>query len=352
MAVSKWFEEQAAAPAEAAAVLAADPLPVDGVHLPSEVLSGGAAGECSLPPNGDVSHHPIVPPAEPSATNDSQPISSPKSVWQAHDVDIDTLQRKLVRHRYFTPSDFLADIALIEDNAAHLNDPDRQAKVAEMAANSRLHVSGFDAKWTPEFERYKERMKTRKAEREKRKADEKGKSKDVVVVEGEVGEIAESGTLKRVREDDGEDGRVEKRKRENGMELDVPTSSQASRTGTIDTLIPSIPINTPSRALPQQTTTTIPPVPPATIPSPRPAPLPTYPPFILPSEFVAGLAADLKHTTSQLNVDQLEQLRARCFDRIWRRRGDWDRRELAVEIEEVVRGYVEEAEKAAEEDME
>ncbi len=218
-----------------------------------------------------------------------------------------------------------------------------------MAANAKLHVSGFDQKWTPEFERYKERMKARKAERDKRKA-EKGKEKDAENGNLEDGPgLAESGSLKRVREEDGEERRPEKRQKDDeGMDGDdLIVDSGWGFSASLATIPPPIPFNHSTSATIESIQNAFSAS--ATVPSTRPPP-PNYPPFIIPQAQVAQLAAQLKHTTSQLNVDQLEQLRAGCFDKVWRRRGDWDRKELVKQLEEAVKEFVGEVEKAGEED--
>lgn len=104
-----------------------------------------------------------------SASTSTSAALVPTSTWQAHNVDIDIIQRRLIRHKYYTPEDFLADIRKIEENAIKVGDPERQAKVVEMGANARLHISGFDPKWTPEFERYAERMRAKRQRGRKRR---------------------------------------------------------------------------------------------------------------------------------------------------------------------------------------
>ena len=270
----------------------------------------------------------------------------PKPVWQAHDIDIDTIHRKLLRNKYFTPTDFLADITKIEDNAAHTGDADRQARVAEMAANARVHVSHFDPKWTPEFERYKERMRVRKEEREIAKAKEKGAGAESSTVNdhpptGETetptdignGQLPDA-TLKRAREDGVEGERDGKRMREDETEVD-DSSTSASQS----TLMPG-----PLTDLVAGAISSVPAITAATVPEPRSPPLPVYPPFVLPSDLWSTLEQLLIQRTAGLSVDELEQIRARCFDRLWRRRGYWDRTEVVGECLNWVAQHVEEIE--------
>jgi len=79
-------------------------------------------------------------------------------------------------------------------------------------------------------------------------------------------------------------------------------------------------------------------------PTPMEATPPPLPDFILPSEAVDAFSSFLKNDTSSLNVDQLEQLRAACFDSVWRGKGDWDRTRLIEELDELAKEFVEEVE--------
>ncbi|GAA5972277.1 hypothetical protein JCM11641_002388 [Rhodosporidiobolus odoratus] len=79
-------------------------------------------------------------------------------------------------------------------------------------------------------------------------------------------------------------------------------------------------------------------------PTPMAATPPPLPDFILDSFQVDAFASLLVDRTSSLNVDQLEQLRAACFDTVWRLRARWDRKGMVEELEELVREFVEEVE--------
>ncbi|WVW81401.1 hypothetical protein I302_103394 [Kwoniella bestiolae CBS 10118] len=291
-----------------------------------------------------------VIPADPAAPIPA-PVLAPavapaEPVWQAHPIDIDTLQFKLLKHKYYTPSDFLADISKIEENAQMLNDPERLSRIQEMASSARYHVQGFDQKWLPEFERYKERMVAKKAERKKKKESEKELEKEVIVVDGEwEGEATtivngatgegEELSLKRVREDgedeDGSQGR-EKRVREDEMEVDRVSHPLVNED--ITTAI----TNGPS-SLPVPVPTEIPSVPP---PSSSTV---VHPPFVLSDESMKNLKLDLDLITSVFNIDQLEQLRAGLFDIIWRGRGEWDRTGMVEKMRERIVGWGREVER-------
>jgi hypothetical protein len=307
----------------------------------------GPATDAETP---NISATTVAPALPPAGATVSAPTPAPGlTTWQGHPIDIDVIQRKLVKHKYFTPADFLHDISLIEENASRVGDGDRQSRIAEMAANARLHVSGFDPKWTPEFEAYKERMRVRKAERQRMKEREREKEKETdctgeagangPIVAGEVVAATNGGTvvtgavrvittdagLKRSRDDEGME-RDRKRLRE-----DVP----AVETAVVGTTIGTDALTSAPPALNDPPTET-PGVPPY-------LPLVVHPPFVLPTLQLVELASALRHDTEGLNVEELEQLRAACYDRIWRERGEWDRTELVAGLKEFVEGYVREA---------
>lgn len=74
-------------------------------------------------------------------------------------------------------------------------------------------------------------------------------------------------------------------------------------------------------------------------PTPEP-----FPDFVLSLATLDTLKNLLGHGTQALNVDQLEQLRAACYDAIWRGRKAWDRDELVAELTLLAREFVEEVE--------
>lgn len=270
--------------------------------------------------------------------------------WRAHNVDLDIMSHRLSTHRYHTPSMFLDDIAAIEDNASRLGDPDRQARVAGMAAEARLHVGGFDKRWDPEFERLRlraeQRRAAKKARKEAREAAEAGEGAgegpSIVVVPPEgagpattatasgAGTEPEASSLKRGREGeaDAEDGEREgKRAREGEMEVDPPVSTSTAAEAADPAALTSAPTGDSVPVLP---------VAPAAPPNP---------PFVLPVAEVDALRADLVERTRHLSVDQLESLRAGLFDRLWRNRGDWDRSAVLGQMRDWVRTFVDRAEK-------
>ena len=282
---------------------APDPLP-SGSTLPALTETLSSINPTTLPD---------TIPNSTAASIIADPTSTTPTTWQAHNLDIDLISLKLSKHKYLTPSDFLADIAKIEENAEKLMDPDRITKIGEMGAHARMHVLNFDPAWEPRFEAYAERVRARKAkraeEREKKAAALSGE--DAVVVDGEEGQQEREGSLKRAREEDGAEGeeRGDKRQKED-IVMDEPTPATIEPIPEIGDI--------------------------ATVPPPRP----TYPPFILPTSSLSTLQSTLTHATSSFNIEQLEQLRASCFDTIWKHRAEWDRTGCLVEVGRVVDGFV------------
>jgi len=333
-----------------------NPLMTEGPKTNGHGIVGGLVPNESVPEDSltPLPEH-VIPVA---IDNSAETVPTNGVTWKAHDVDIDTLHRRLTRHRYLTPADFLADIAKIEENAEKVGDPERQAKITEMAYHARYHVSGFDPKWTPEFERYSERMMAKKKERAERKEKEK-----TAVVPGDDGAEGVDGLIggKRVREDEENGGeRADKRaKMEMGDDIvmgeNISTAAPSQDDTGTGSLAMSIP-PTSSSTFPQPQPDTsvsasiaaVSQVPSslareATVPPPK-EPSTAHPPFHLPSSPLRDLTSSLKHETDCLNVDQLEQLRAMSLDKVWRRRTDWDRTNVLQEVQEVLRRFIAEVE--------
>jgi hypothetical protein len=317
-----------------------DEVPVvqdDAMEITETVDILPSASTLSALPESSSSNDPLqlsADPARPETAEptlditDPAPAPAPKKTWQAHDLDIDLVSLKLSKHKYLTPSDFLADISKIEENAEKLGDPDRIAKIGEMGAHARMHVLNFDPAWEPRFEAYAERVRARKAKRQKEKEEKKrleGVSASAPEVEGE-----REGSLKRVRED-GDEQDEERERGEKRQKEDIEMTTEI--------VLPTAPVPAP---VPTPTSISISEI--ATVPPPRP----DYPPFIVPPHALLNLSNTLTHATSSFNVEQLEQLRAACFDMIWRRRADWDRTTCFSEVGKVIDGLVEEVEEMRE----
>jgi hypothetical protein len=73
------------------------------------------------------------------------------------------------------------------------------------------------------------------------------------------------------------------------------------------------------------------------IPERSPTP---HPDFHINEEHFCKLKHDLRSTTGNLTVEQLEQLRAVCLGCVWRHRSNWDRSELLVELLTMVNDFV------------
>ncbi|KAF8131138.1 AAA-domain-containing protein [Boletus edulis] len=108
-------------------------------------------------------------------------------------------------------------------------------------------------------------------------------------------------------------------------ETPVPlhTIRQASRTPTIQPLpVPDVlPVIAPPRE-----------------PTRSPTPLPD---FHVNEGLLLNLQSQLKTRTSQLTIEQLEQLRATCLNSIWHHRTEWDRDGLVQELSDVLNAFLE-----------
>ncbi|CAO1620981.1 unnamed protein product [Parajaminaea phylloscopi] len=63
---------------------------------------------------------------------------------------------------------------------------------------------------------------------------------------------------------------------------------------------------------------------------------PPHPAFHLPTRQAEQLRNQLLSRSAGFNIDQLLQLRAACFDAVWRHRADWDRTALLSELSDLV----------------
>ncbi|KAI9632145.1 putative TAT-binding protein [Dioszegia hungarica] len=262
--------------------------------------------------------------------------------WTPHDVDTDTLARRLAKHKYCRPSDFLADVDKIKANADKLGDVDRQTKVAELVSHAYLHVAEFDPRWMPEFDAYAERMQKRREDREKLRSKEK---------EGDQGEkeveVVDKGK-KRAREDgedvemtDGvQDGHTEKRVRVEG-EGETSTQTSSAETPAIAVEPQESSLSVPTSGSASESGPSVPA--PMAGPSSQPVPpAPVYPDFVLPADKFRMLREALTRDTKSFTIEELEHLRAGLFGRIWKARGEWDREQLIVDcarfLEKTTRG--------------
>jgi hypothetical protein len=80
------------------------------------------------------------------------------------------------------------------------------------------------------------------------------------------------------------------------------------------------------------------------------SPSPPLPDFYVDDSLVASLECSLRDNTSNLTIEQLEQLRATCLGDVWRHRTEWNRDALVGDLIKVVREFVEEVTEAWEDD--
>ena len=128
--------------------------------------------------------------------------------------------------------------------------------------------------------------------------------------------------------------------------VEIPVRAAVPASDVLDSIMASItPTATPQAPIlpaidPVATFVVAGPSPPPVDP-PTPEPLPD---FVLSPHSLASLKTFLCEGTAPLNVDQLEQLRAACYDAIWRGRKEWDRDALVEELTVLSREFVEEVE--------
>lgn len=79
---------------------------------------------------------------------------------------------------------------------------------------------------------------------------------------------------------------------------------------------------------------------------PTPEPPVVYPPFELDESALHSLADLLAGRTASLAVDELEQLRAACYEVIWTGRKEWNRNAMVTELSELAVGFIQEADEA------
>lgn len=119
----------------------------------------------------------------------------------------------------------------------------------------------------------------------------------------------------------------------------APLQSPSQQNGYPHT--PMRPAHPPSRTptvQPPPDTDALPEIPPPREPTRSPTPLPD---FHVDEESLLNLQYQLKARTSQLSVEQLEQLRATCLSSVWHHRTEWDRNHLIQELLDVLNAFLE-----------
>lgn len=278
--------------------------------------------------------------------------------FRFHDISLDKVHERLFADRYHTPEMMLADIQRIVENAYHEGDPDTLSKADQMLNYARIMC---DQACDPAFRIECQRMAQREKERAKKRALAKQKAREEAAAEAKrredaatQKEAADEAGNKRPREEGDDVDQSEQAKRarftEDVVMADSPTRPSASSqslmpptpapAGTATTTPSAVPAATEAVGGHSAISEPVAP-PPAKEPSPPPAPLPD---FILPSAALEELGRFLVSHTGELAVDELEQLRAACYDCIWRARRDWDKTAVIKEIHEMAEDYVSELE--------
>lgn len=82
------------------------------------------------------------------------------------------------------------------------------------------------------------------------------------------------------------------------------------------------------------------------------SPSPPLPDFYVSEELMSQLEKCLTNATTNLNVEQLEQLRATCLGTVWRHRTEWDRDALVHGLQSIVKEFMAVVDADLEEDRE
>ncbi|KAG9317029.1 hypothetical protein JVU11DRAFT_1211 [Chiua virens] len=101
---------------------------------------------------------------------------------------------------------------------------------------------------------------------------------------------------------------------------------------------PGLPTSRPPSVQPASDPDSLPVIPPPREPTRSPTPLPD---FYVNEGSLLNLQHQLKTRTSQLSIEQLEQLRATCLGSIWRHRTEWNRDALVGELMDVLNEFLE-----------
>lgn len=281
--------------------------------------------------------------------------------FRFHDIGLDKVHERLFADRYHTPEMMLADIQRIVENAYHEGDPDTLSKADQMLNYARIMC---DQACDPAFRIECQRMAQREKERAKKRATARQKAREEAAAEANKREQAAA-------QKEGTDEAGNKRPREEGEDVDENDQAKRARftedvimadsptrpSAASQSLMPPTPVTATAStssavsvsagaevAAPQVVSSE------AAVsvvePSPPPAPLPD---FVLPTEALQELGRFLVSQTGDLTVDELEQLRAACYDCIWRARKDWNKTALIKEIREIAEEYVYELEESKKE---
>ena len=343
---------------------------MEGVEAAAGNAETSAAVNGAVATEGDGDKHDkeeAVAPKEPKIT-----------IFRFHEVGLEKIESRLYRDKYLTPESFLEEIHRIVENAYHDGEIDVISKADQMLNSTRIMVdqacdAGFRHECMRMAQREADRARIRlekkaKSREEKEKASgheeagaaslEKAKGKrtreeEAADVGGAVGQD-EADRAKRARMDDTDmvdadtarNTLINGQTQQIGLRDTVPESPSPNLIGSFLGLVkgrpsvsPKSPAALPAPPVASSSAVADTSAPKARSPSPPPAPLP---PFVLPERPLAALSRFLVDETAELTVDELEQLRAACYDCIWRARRDWNKTALIAEVDEMAREFVQE----------
>lgn len=337
--------------------------------------------------------------AGPPATQTVEPASAAAALVPDKiryvDVDLDMIHSNIYRDVYLTTDAFLEDLRDIVNNSTLDPDPEQFARASSMLNMAIISIDQVaDANFKEECQRMAAREKERwRAARRKAKAEAAAARAAAALNEqsqanaagpqpqdaaSSAGEHAGRVNLKRTADDGSEQDPAAKRVRIEEPPLSGDSTPRApslaaaaAGSGTDGSTKANhnrpLPDNSPltngvthAREGPESPTpgasappaTEEAPGPSAPQPedmqtdqreaTPEPEPEEPDPPFVLPQGPLDSLQQHLEFGTHDLNVDQLEQLRAALCDTIWRGRKNWDRTGLVAELRELADEFLEE----------
>lgn len=293
-----------------------------------------SAAASSAPSPGALGGPPAPTQAAVAATDDNAPYIYRD--FTIYTMTLEKMQKRLYYNAYLTCDAFMEDINKMVSNAEEARevDADRVFRARQMQNLATILLDQYlDAPFRTECERMAQRVLAR--EEAARQAAAREKAAEVhhkrpngqrysARVQGEVPEpqdLVDVGAIERAhkrtrsasagqyaQEDMAEDA---KRTR---LDAPPPTGSAASD-------VPSAPQPLPAEVV----------QPAETAPAASPAPQPPPGPLVSPDDQRA-LTATLVRATDGFHVEQLEQLRASCFDAILAHRTTWDRTALLAEL--------------------
>jgi hypothetical protein len=333
-------------------------------------------------PEAEVAMQPIDvdQPVESAEVAIDEPVPPPAPRFRFHDIDLDAMHYKLYYGRYLTPTAFIADLDLIVQNAEHDDDPEQLGKALQMQNQAVIMVDRVcDAQFNAECMCAAER-----AAKRKRDAKERAQARAAAAEEAAQSRASTPLLGQKRKSDDGasgDEGRAAKRSKsdddggvpeavilegDGNFEAGVPSNAimdGIEQTG--DPAEPLLPLASTSTAAPGIHHVRVSPTDPAlTIPllpasvsaqglhdhfthghddtEPTPEAPQAVRELVLDKPAYDDLRDTLRDDLTDLNVEQLEQLRAALYDGIWRARAEWDRTPLVRDLGELIAEFVDE----------